>query len=145
MFSFKFSSCYIILTYARIHSFGLLSQLSRPDSESVAAIVFFSRCDKHLTSISILDIYGFENFQQNSFEQLCINSANEQLQTFFNRHVFRNEMEAYAAEGIKATTFKFADNDQLMKLLFDVRIHPPTSRLLQTLPSFSLNRFSNVS
>jgi len=73
-----------------------------------------------MLSIGILDIYGFENFQLNSFEQLCINTANEQLQMFFNRHIFRSELEAYAVEGIKSTKFQFTDNEPLIKLLLDV-------------------------
>ena len=73
-----------------------------------------------MLTVGILDIYGFENFQLNSFEQLCINTANEQLQMFFNRHIFLNEFEAYAAEGIKFSTFHFTENESLIKLLLEV-------------------------
>uniref|UniRef100_A0A7S2QBP6 Myosin motor domain-containing protein n=1 Tax=Zooxanthella nutricula TaxID=1333877 RepID=A0A7S2QBP6_9DINO len=50
--------------------------------------------------IGILDIYGFENLQRNSFEQLCINLANERLQQYFVENVLRAEQELYRREGL---------------------------------------------
>ncbi|XP_048728480.2 myosin-IIIb-like isoform X2 [Ostrea edulis] len=69
--------------------------------------------------ISILDMAGFENFQVNSFEQLCINSANEQLQSFFNTYIFSWELQEYQTEGIKQPKIKFTNNKQILGLFFD--------------------------
>jgi myosin-3 len=62
------------------------------------------RDDEHLCSISILDLFGFETFDYNSYEQLCINIANEQLQYFFRQHTFAWEMKEYENEGIQKTS-----------------------------------------
>mmetsp|Transcript_18537 Transcript_18537/g.55885 ORF Transcript_18537/g.55885 Transcript_18537/m.55885 type:complete len:757 (+) Transcript_18537:318-2588(+) len=69
------------------------------------------------TSLSILDIYGFECFKQNSFEQLCINYANERLQQQFNRHLFKLEQEVYGSEGIDWTHVDFEDNQLCVDLI----------------------------
>eukprot|EP00667_Euglena_gracilis_P000812 EG_transcript_812 len=67
--------------------------------------------------IGILDIFGFETFDTNGFEQLCINFANESLQRHYNEHVFALELEECAAEGIDVTAVHFQDNQPCLDLL----------------------------
>ncbi|KAG9338287.1 hypothetical protein JZ751_025958 [Albula glossodonta] len=72
--------------------------------------------DVELREIGILDIFGFENFAVNRYEQICINLANEQLQYFFNHHIFLMEQKEYKEEGIEWETIDFKDNKPILDL-----------------------------
>jgi myosin-5 len=65
----------------------------------------------------IQDIFGFESFQTNSFEQLCINYCNEALQQQFNRFVLKREQEEYDREGIPWSFIEFPENQDVLDLL----------------------------
>ena len=75
------------------------------------------------TTIGILDIYGFEIFESNSFEQLCINYVNEKLQQIFIQLTLKAEQEEYAREQIQWTPIKYFDNKVVCSLIEDKK--PP--------------------
>jgi len=65
----------------------------------------------------VLDIFGFEIFQNNSFEQLCINYTNEKMQQMFNSSIFKEEEAIYKQEGINYESVKFVDNQVVLDLI----------------------------
>ncbi|XP_067291674.1 myosin-IIIa [Pseudorasbora parva] len=85
-----------------------INSLLKPDNQSEEE-------DKGL-NIGILDIFGFENFKRNSFEQLCINIANEQIQFYFNQHIFAWEQDEYLNEDVDARVIEYEDNRPLLDL-----------------------------
>ncbi|XP_058975886.1 myosin-VIIa [Musca domestica] len=72
---------------------------------------------KNINTIGVLDIFGFENFEDNSFEQLCINYANENLQQFFVKHIFKMEQSEYQQENISWQHIEFQDNQDVLDLI----------------------------
>ena len=82
-----------------------------------------NRCNKSLVGdtsgkfVGVLDIFGFEIFDVNSFEQLCINYCNEKLQQLFNIETFRDEEKLYVDENIKFDPIKFIDSDPVLAMI----------------------------
>ncbi|XP_074649564.1 unconventional myosin-XV-like [Tubulanus polymorphus] len=93
---------------------GLYSQLFTWLVEKMNSLVQTTN-KKH--SIAILDIFGFEDFYRNKFEQLCINYANETLQYYFNKHIFKLEQQEYSKEHINWSFIDFSDNQAVLDLL----------------------------
>ncbi|GKD87902.1 myosin-11-like protein isoform X1 [Tanacetum coccineum] len=83
--------------------------------EKINVSIGQDRTSKNL--IGVLDIYGFESFKNNSFEQFCINFTNDKLQQHFNQHVFKMEQEEYAKEAIDWSYIEFVDNQDVLDLI----------------------------
>uniref|UniRef100_A0A8C2C3X1 Myosin IXAa n=1 Tax=Cyprinus carpio TaxID=7962 RepID=A0A8C2C3X1_CYPCA len=73
--------------------------------------------EESILSIGVLDIFGFEDYENNSFEQFCINFANERLQHYFNQHIFKLEQEEYRSEDIAWHNIDYIDNTGCINLI----------------------------
>ncbi|XP_073710943.1 myosin-IIIb isoform X2 [Misgurnus anguillicaudatus] len=96
--------------YGRLFSWivNRINALLQADSNICAA--------ESVMNVGILDIFGFENFKKNSFEQLCINIANEQIQFYFNQHIFALEQMEYQSEGVDASLVEYEDNRPILDM-----------------------------
>ncbi|XP_034042645.1 LOW QUALITY PROTEIN: myosin-IIIb [Thalassophryne amazonica] len=96
--------------YGRLFSWivNRINSLLHPDMNICAA--------ESCMNVGILDIFGFENFKKNSFEQLCINIANEQIQFYFNQHIFALEQMEYQSEGVDASLVEYEDNRPILDM-----------------------------
>ncbi|XP_034246808.1 myosin-IIIb-like [Thrips palmi] len=96
---------------------GLYGRLFDWMVNQINTLLAFTKPGEEPLSIGLLDIFGFENFPRNSFEQLCINIANEQIQYYFNQHIFTWEQQEYMAEGVPVDLVEFSDNRPVLDML----------------------------
>lgn len=91
--------------------------ISSPEFRNISIEILLQ--DKNRFSIGLLDIFGFEVFTKNSFEQFCINFANEKLQQLYISYVFKAELDQFIFEGLKdhLCELKFKDNQGIIELL----------------------------
>ncbi|XP_051990954.1 unconventional myosin-X-like [Xyrauchen texanus] len=101
------------------------------DSRDSMAMALYSQCftwiirklnsringNEDFRSIGILDIFGFENFEVNRFDQFNINYANEKLQEYFNKHIFSLEQLEYNKEGLIWDDVNWMDNGECLDLI----------------------------
>ena len=93
------------------------STSSNNNKSSVSKLSKAKNPGPQLAFIGVLDIFGFESFLVNSFEQLCINYCNETLQQQFNGFVLKREQEEYVAEAILYDFVSFRDSTACLELI----------------------------
>uniref|UniRef100_A0AAX7VRH0 Myosin X n=1 Tax=Astatotilapia calliptera TaxID=8154 RepID=A0AAX7VRH0_ASTCA len=112
-------------------SYGYNELWRAVDSRDSMAMALYSQCfnwiirklntrikgKEDFKSVSILDIFGFENFEVNRFEQFNINYANEKLQEYFNKHIFSLEQLEYNKEGLVWVDIDWMDNGECLDLI----------------------------
>ncbi|KAG8464572.1 hypothetical protein KFE25_009940 [Diacronema lutheri] len=97
---------------------------------NIVLVESVEQADLEAPFVGLLDVYGFEVFATNSFEQLCINCANEKLHQFFLAYVFKMEAALYEEECVPAAHIAYVDNQPCIDLL-----ERPPSGILRLLDS----------
>jgi len=95
---------------------GMFSKIFDWIFETSNNVLVDPKAPSDFVTIGVLDIFGFEVFKINSIEQMCIDLTNEQLQQYFNHHVFVAEQDEYAREGVDVSKITFADNQPTLDL-----------------------------
>jgi myosin heavy subunit len=95
---------------------GVFSKIFDWIFETSNKVLIDPKAPSDFVTIGVLDIFGFEVFKLNSIEQMCIDLTNEQLQGYFNNHVFVAEQEEYKREGVDVSKISFSDNQQTLDL-----------------------------
>ncbi|RYG70268.1 hypothetical protein EON64_00640, partial [archaeon] len=105
--------------YGRLFSFIIYQANTSLKGDEFRSLVSMDEEERKAEglSIGVLDIFGFEKFKLNSFEQLCINYANEKLHQYFITYVLKKEKDLYEAEGIESSFVTPIDNTDVLQLL----------------------------
>ena len=107
------------LSFLKNPFFRIVGHVNAAIDPSIAAE---SGNHRNSTVIGVLDIYGFEVFDNNSFEQFCINYCNENLQQLFIELVLKQQQEEYEREGIKWVHVDYFNNEVSEKETRPVRL-----------------------
>lgn len=114
-----YSSAFVWLVSCVNETLDRTSQQEHEEAKNKkkGALSKFKTDDEDSVFIGVLDIYGFECFEENGYEQLLINYCNEKLQRQFNQNVFTVEQNLYSSEGIDWTYITFNDNRPCLDLI----------------------------